>query len=746
LLAALLVIAGATPWATQAGAQPAAASRPQAPGDLDPTFGTGGIVTATFSANVDVGGLLLRPNGSILQGGSMANGATRNDMLVAGYLSNGPPDPGWGTAGRVTTDFNGGYDSALALALQPDGKVIAAGWAQINAGTSPTNTFALVRYLTNGTPDPAFGTGGKVTTHFGPNTNDIIKDVAIQADGKIVAGGVSADLANNRYYWAFARYNSDGTPDPTFGTGGLVTTGIRTGLADVSLALQPDGKIVVAGATFPGPVDFIVGRFNTDGTLDSGFGGGGLAAADFQGLDDEANALVIQSDGTIVLAGAAIVNNRTHIALARFTTIGTLDPTFGTGGKVVTNGGPSDNQDEAYAIAQDAAGRLVVAGRFSRSPAYDFALVRYYQDGNLDLTFGAGGRVRTAFGNLAANAVNLLIQPDGKLLAGGRVYDGNLNTSFMALARYEGGGPLATATPGSTTATATPPLGSTPTATLPAGSTPTLTRTPTVTPPPTITRTPTVTPTPTDTVTGTPPTATPTFTVTATPTACPIQFEDVPVGSTFYDFVRCLACRGIVGGYPCGGPGEPCPGQYYRPNNNVTRGQVSKIVSESAGFSDAIPSTQQTFEDVPPSGTFWLWIERLSVRGIIGGYPCGGPFEPCVTPGNRPYFRPNNNVTRGQLSKIVSGAAGYTETPTGQTFEDVIPGSTFYVFIERVASRGIVSGYPCGGAGEPCVAPGNRPYFRPFNNATRGQMSKIAASAFFPGCATPARPNTTSNN
>ena len=172
----------------------------------------------------------------------------------------------------------------------------------------------------------------------------------------------------------------------------------------------------------------------------------------------------------------------------------------------------------------------------------------------------------------------------------------------------------------------------------------------------------------------------------------------MPVGSTFYDYIRCLACRGIVGGYPCGGPGEPCPGQYFRPDNNVTRGQVSKIVSESAGFADAVPSTQQTFEDVPNGSTFWLWIERLAGRGIISGYPCGGPFEPCVAPGNRPYFRPNNDVTRGQLSKIVSGAAGWTETPTGQTFQDAPPGSTFYLYIERMASRGIISGYPCGGA------------------------------------------------
>jgi hypothetical protein len=109
-----------------------------------------------------------------------------------------------------------------------------------------------------------------------------------------------------------------------------------------------------------------------------------------------------------------------------------------------------------------------------------------------------------------------------------------------------------------------------------------------------------------------------------------------------------------------------------------------------------------------------------------------------VTPNNRPYFRPNNDVTRGQLSKIVAGAAGWTETPTGQSFEDVPVGSTFYVYVERIASRGIVVGYPCGGPFEPCVTPGNLPYFRPNNNATRGQMAKIAAAAFFPGCSTPA--------
>jgi hypothetical protein len=211
----------------------------------------------------------------------------------------------------------------------------------------------------------------------------------------------------------------------------------------------------------------------------------------------------------------------------------------------------------------------------------------------------------------------------------------------------------------------------------------------------------------------------------------------VPEGSPFYAWIRCLACRGIIGGYPCGGPGEPCPGNYYRPGNNVTRGQLAKIVAEAAGLPDPVPSTQQTFEDVPSGSTFWLWVEQLAGRSVIGGYPCGGPFEPCVAPLDRPYFRPTNPATRGQIAKIVSNTAGYTETPTGQTFEDVPPGSPFYLFIERIAARGIVSGYPCGGPGEPCVPPANRFYFRPGPPTTRGQLAKIAANTFFPNCQTP---------
>ncbi|MEO8284999.1 MAG: S-layer homology domain-containing protein [Chloroflexota bacterium] len=222
------------------------------------------------------------------------------------------------------------------------------------------------------------------------------------------------------------------------------------------------------------------------------------------------------------------------------------------------------------------------------------------------------------------------------------------------------------------------------------------------------------TPSPT-TVAGTP---------SPTPGTCLLQFIDVPEGSTFYPFVRCLACRGIVSGYP---------DNTFRPNNNVTRGQLSKIVSNAAGYSE--PAGARLFEDVVPGSTFYEFVERLASRGYINGYLCGSVGEPCGG-GNLPYFRPNNNATRGQISKIVSNAAGFSDPVGAQLFEDVELGSTFSDFIYRLAARSIINGYPCGGAGEPCDA-GNRPYFRPNSNATRGQTSKIVANTFFPNCVTP---------
>jgi hypothetical protein len=230
----------------------------------------------------------------------------------------------------------------------------------------------------------------------------------------------------------------------------------------------------------------------------------------------------------------------------------------------------------------------------------------------------------------------------------------------------------------------------------------------------------------TATSTVAPPTNTAVTTATATVVPCTITFSDVPPTHTFYADIRCLACNGVLGGYADG---------TFRPQNNITRGQIAKVVSNAAGFSE--PVTGQTYTDVPSTNTFYEWIERLTARGVMSGYPCGGVGEPCDSE-NRPYFRWGANATRGQLSKIVSNAAGFSEPVTGQTFTDVPPTNPFYTEIERLASRGIIGGYPCGGVGEPCDSE-NRPYFRWANPVTRGQAAKIVANTFFPECNPPAR-------
>ena len=269
--------------------------------------------------------------------------------------------------------------------------------------------------------------------------------------------------------------------------------------------------------------------------------------------------------------------------------------------------------------------------------------------------------------------------------------------------------------------------------------TPVVTGTPTYTSTPIPTDTPTETETPTATDTGQPTKPTDTETPVATPTtsSCTLEFADVPPDSTFYPFIHCLACRGIINGYPCGGPGEPCNGNsdpYFRPGNPVTRGQLAKIVSKSAGFTD--PPVGQTFEDVPVGSTPYTYTQRLASRSVMSGYPCGGPGEPCIAPGNRPYFRPSSGATRGQLTKIVANAAGFTDPPPGTyTFTDVPVGSTFHQYVEALLLNrpGVMGGYPCGAPLEPCDSE-NRPYFRPSNGLTRGQTSKIDSNTFFPGC------------
>src|SRR5262245_37078781 len=257
-----------------------------APGDLDPDFGSGGIVTTVIGGSSTANALVMQPDGKIVAAGTSYS-QPPSDFTLVRYESDGTVDRTFGTGGVATTDFDDNEDVALALALQPDGKLVAAGFTYDGSVTR----FALSRYDTNGSPDGAFGIGGKVVTDFG---GDVAFDVAvaygvvIQPDGKIVVAGFSstpgAPPHAPNWNFAIARYDSDGNLDPTFGMSGKVTTDFAgdddTGRA---VLIQPDAKIVVAGDALAGSTDFDAAlvRYETDGTLDPTFGTLGKVAMDF---------------------------------------------------------------------------------------------------------------------------------------------------------------------------------------------------------------------------------------------------------------------------------------------------------------------------------------------------------------------------------------------------------------------------------------------------------------------------------
>ena len=221
---------------------------------------------------------------------------------------------------------------------------------------------------------------------------------------------------------------------------------------------------------------------------------------------------------------------------------------------------------------------------------------------------------------------------------------------------------------------------------------------------------------------------------------CALQFADLLPDSTYRTYGMCLACNHVVSGYDCGAPGEPCDANhdpYFRPNNEVTRGQAMKLVVLSAAFPSQTPTGgDYTFEDVLPDTVFYPFVETAAARGIISGYNCGATGEPCDAQ-NRPYFRLYNNMTRAQFAKVdVLANAWDIVTPPGNdyTFADVPRTDNFFSLIETAAAHGVINGYDCGGPDEPCDSL-NRPYFRPYANITRGQVSKLIERSFYSsGC------------
>ena len=355
--------------------------------------------------------------------------APRSAQAAAGAL-----DPRFGNGGVVQTDFSGGDDYGFGVKVQSDGKTVVVG----ESGVYPLFHSALTRYTKNGTLDQTFGTAGKVVAALDPG-GDGSTAIAFQADGKIVTAG---SVIHNNFVLAFvtARFNPDGSLDQTFGTNGSVQTTFGDSAAEGNdVVLQADGKIIVVGFTGAGSYsslnNFALVRFNLDGSLDSSFGAGGKVKS----ASGVATSAVLQADGKILVGGTYDTGSSNGFMLARYNSNGTLDGTFGNAGVAKTAIGSGDAFSFGIGLLSD--GRIVLGGYSATTLDHDFTVACYNANGTLDQTFGTGGIVTTDFsGGTDDIAYALAVQRDNKIVLGGR--SGDYPTFNFALARYTSTGQL----------------------------------------------------------------------------------------------------------------------------------------------------------------------------------------------------------------------------------------------------------------------------------------------------------------
>ena len=336
-------------------------------GSLDTSFnGSGKVTTRIGQLDDEAFSVAIQADGKIVVAGFSYNGSNY-DFAVARYNSDGSLDTSFNGTGKVTTPIGSDDDTGYAVAIQGDSKIVVSGRSWIGSGFA----FALVRYNSNGSLDTSFNGTGKVTTDIGGN-DDSGFSMAIQGDGKILVAGYSYNGSNEDF--AVVRYNSNGSLDTSFNGTGKVTTPIGIG-GDLGLgmAIQNDGKIVVAGYSSEINADFAVVRYNSDGSLDTSFNGTGKVTTPIGGGNDAGYSVAIQADGKIVVAGYSYAANA-DFAVVRYNTDGSLDTSFNGTGKVTTPIGTGD--DFGYSVAIDGNDKIVVTGQ-SHIGSFDVAVVRY---------------------------------------------------------------------------------------------------------------------------------------------------------------------------------------------------------------------------------------------------------------------------------------------------------------------------------------------------------------------------------
>ncbi len=403
----------------------------QAPGTLDVSFGTSGVSNVSFLNSSSVSRCMARqPDGKLIMGGQYTSGGA-GYMAFARFNTNGVLDNTFGTAGKAAIQFNNANITVTAVHVLADGKIIAAG---VSDGKP-----ALLRLTAAGTPDNTFGTAGVVTFD-----NDLlgINDLMI-VGGKMVGCGI-ADQGNGRVFCVFRR-NADGSPDNSFGASGFTYTNVGSQPTLTKMAVQPDGKILLTGTTYNNTTlfDLILFRYTANGAPDNTFGANGKVSSVFgtNSAYEQGASIAVQPDGKIVVAGRLANAGPTVFLVARYNSGGTVDNTFGTNGSTTIKFG--DN-DEAKAVIVQPDGRIVVVGSSLSGTANRIALARLSTTGALDNTFGTAGKTTTLVGTRAWGEAALL-QADGKIAVGGYADISNLR-QFVA-ARYHSGLMVGTQTP-----------------------------------------------------------------------------------------------------------------------------------------------------------------------------------------------------------------------------------------------------------------------------------------------------------
>lgn len=398
-------------------------------GKLDLSYGNGGIAITTQGPDVfsQISSIAIQSDGMVVAAGSCYNSIVGKYYInVLRFKINGTLDSTFGIGGIVTDSIGLSDDNeASCIAIQPDGKIVVGGFAFISTDFD----FVLLRFNTNGTPDSTFGTYGIITKNLGDD--NFANSIALQADGKILLCGSTSNGVDQDF--AVVRFNNDGSTDANYAAAGMALVSMTPASEDIPthIKIQPDGKAIIVGlsantTTYIPKVALL--RLDTNGFPDISFGNSGKVVNAFSANGDQLTSVVLQPDGKLVVVGQA-VNTNAEILVARYTSTGILDNTFGNGGYKFYNF--SNQAEQAYSVAIQADGKIVVAGSVD-SLSTDIALIRVRNNGVIDSTFGTNGKVATELSTGYDYATSMLLQADGKIVLGG------MATQDFAMMRYQG--------------------------------------------------------------------------------------------------------------------------------------------------------------------------------------------------------------------------------------------------------------------------------------------------------------------